>query len=63
MLTAVLNYPTGNVDIFNIPDDLDMTEKIERWLEETCGYKLEDIYYMVDAGINYRSDLNQLVTK
>lgn len=60
MLTAVLNYPTGNVDLFHIPDDINTTEKAEQYLSEKCRYKLDDIYYMLHASINYREDLNEL---
>lgn len=63
MLTAVLNYPTGSVDLFNIPDGLNTTEEVEKYLEEDCGYKMSDIYYMVHASVNYRSDLNEKAFK
>lgn len=59
MLTAVLNYTTGNVDIFDIPGHLDTNEKVEEYLEKECGYRMKDIYYMVNTQINYRTDLNE----
>lgn len=49
MKTAILDYSTGDVDIINIPDDLDTNEKVQEWLEEAGGYRLKDINYMTNV--------------
>ena len=59
MITAVLNYPAGTVDIVNVPDRLGTTEEVEKFLEEVGGYRLKDIYYMTDAQINYRPEIGE----
>lgn len=42
MKVAVLNYTTGSVDIFEIPEG----ERIEWYLTKKKGYRLEEIHWM-----------------
>ena len=48
MKIAVLNYTTGDVDIFEVENG----ENIERYLSEEKGYRLDDIYWMEAKCIN-----------
>ena len=48
MKIAVLNYGTGDVDIFVAPKG----EDIEWYLTEERGYRLDDIYWMEAKTIN-----------
>ena len=48
MKIAVLNYVSGSVDIFEVPEGLD----IERYLAEEIGYLLGDIHWMEAKCIN-----------
>ena len=48
MKIAVLNYDTGDVDIFEVP----VGEDIEWYLTEEKGYRMDDIYWMEAKTIN-----------
>lgn len=48
MKIAVLDYSTGSVDIFEIPEG----EHIEWYLTEEKGYDLAEIYWMEVKAIN-----------
>ena len=48
MKIAVLNYSTGDVDIFEVPKE----EDVERYLAEEKGYNLDNIFWMEAKCIN-----------
>ena len=48
MKIAVLDYASGSVDIFEVPEG----ENIEWYLTEEKGYRLDDIYWMEAKAIN-----------
>lgn len=48
MKIAVLDYASGSVDIFEVPEG----EHIELYLTEEKGYRLDDIHWMEVKCIN-----------
>jgi len=48
MKIAVLDYSSGCVDIFEVPEG----EHIERYLTEEKGYNMDNIYWMEAKSIN-----------
>ena len=48
MKVVVLDYSTGSVDIFEVPEG----EHIEWYLAEVKGYRMDDIYWMEAKAIN-----------
>ena len=48
MKVAVLDYASGSVDIFEVPEG----EHIEWYLTEEKGYRMDDIYWMEVKCIN-----------
>lgn len=48
MKIAVLDYASGSVDIFEVPDG----EHIECYLTEEKGYRMDEIHWMEVKSIN-----------
>ena len=64
MKIAVLNYPVGDVDILDAPDDLQTSEEIECWLVANYTYRMSDIYYMADVkNVNIGISKQQIIRK
>ena len=48
MKIAVLDYASGSVDIFEVPEG----EDVELFLARDIGYRMDDIYWMEVKSIN-----------
>jgi|GEM_PF-4817962 len=53
MKIIILNYNTGNIDIYTIPEENNTDyEDIEDWFFRTHDYNLSEIHWMICENVN-----------
>ena len=57
---AVMSYNIGDIDIITLDKEIRTNKEVEEYLQNTCNYNLDEIYWMgFDKGnINFLTDGN-----